>query len=253
ANGFFLDDGTLIVPFRCIPFSFKDGKFQLNLDEVKVVHDKIEYPVDFPNDLDPDNADRTDLCLLKIKGAIAGIEKFEPLPSTIPLKEGMTAYFAGYHSHQPTLAFHKGMISSLFTENGVQYFTIDQSFDSIHSGGPILIQYEGKLYLAGVLMDPEMSSEMSKGIHVEHLSELRKNEGENSSVILSKERLPLIPRSKVLEVLKENGWELFHGAGAFEIYTKGREDLSIPRAEQIEHEKAAEIMQKAQENPRRFR
>jgi len=70
------------------------------------------------------------------------------------LEEGMAVYFGGFPLSQKIATFHKGMISSISGgTNGVpQHFTIDGTVVPGNSGGPVLVQKEGKLYLAGVIV-----------------------------------------------------------------------------------------------------
>jgi hypothetical protein len=89
----------------------------------------------------------------------------------------MKVYFAGYPLGQDTVTFHKGIISSITEDQGIKRFTIDGTVVPGNSGGPVVIQYEGKLYLIGVITSEvaDFSPEDQKTIAImKALSEIKR-------------------------------------------------------------------------------
>lgn len=154
ATGFFLDAvGSLVSVFHILPLSNKtNGTFEVNCKSVSVTYKGKQYDVGFPAGFDANVAKKLDLCVLKINN-LEGLSTpfFELLPNEINIREGMKAYFAGFPLTQTTLTFHKGSISSIFTQNSAQYFTVDGTVVPGNSGGPVITLYEGKPYLSGVI------------------------------------------------------------------------------------------------------
>jgi hypothetical protein len=152
-SGFFINEsGLLVTTFHCLTKTLlAGGQFSVNPNELTVFLDGKEYKVKFPPDFDASKANELDLCLLQIQSH----EKiktscFELLPTSLAPAEGMKTYFAGFPLTQTAITFHKGLLS-FFQANGSQYFTIDGTVVPGNSGGPVVIQHEGEVYLAGVI------------------------------------------------------------------------------------------------------
>jgi hypothetical protein len=154
ASGFFINEkGLLVTNVHCLKKEVQNGGgFTLFCEGSQVMYKGIKYAVRFPENFNATRADELDLCLLQLLSAdTIPTDCFDLLPTSIPLKEGMKAFFAGFPLTQSVLTFHKGHISSIFTKNHAQYFTIDGTVVPGNSGGPVIIMHENKLYLAGVI------------------------------------------------------------------------------------------------------
>ena len=153
ASGFFINEkGLLVTTFHCLPLKeFEGGDFDADLSCVEVVYNDQRYQVKFPENFNATKARALDLCLLQVKSDNLQTEYFEPLPPRHRLEEGVKTYFAGFPLTQSVPTFHKGLISSVFTKNGAQYFTIDGTVVPGNSGGPVIVVDQKNLYLAGVI------------------------------------------------------------------------------------------------------
>jgi hypothetical protein len=153
-SGFFINEtGLLATTFHCLTKTqLQDGGFSINSDELRVIHNGQRYKVQFPPDFDFSKADFFDLCLLQVNfPEPTKTSCFDLLPPEIPINEGMKTYFAGFPLTQSVITCHKGLISSIFHANNTQYFTIDGTVVPGNSGGPVVIQHQGVLYLAGII------------------------------------------------------------------------------------------------------
>ncbi|MCB1084912.1 MAG: trypsin-like peptidase domain-containing protein, partial [Chlamydiia bacterium] len=139
-------DGRVVTVMHSL--LFKNG--QASADDLWVGNQGTPY---FPTFLkcNPHNGVRLDMCVFEAKIPIDMSAPIEFLPDTFVLKEGMKVYFAGYPLSQSVETFHKGRISSVSIENGIRYFTIDGTVVPGNSGGPVVIQIDGKLYIAGMI------------------------------------------------------------------------------------------------------
>ncbi len=79
---------------------------------------------------------------------------FKIIDDSFILREGMKVYFGGYPFSQNSITFGKGLISSIEkdSETGVQHFIIDGTSVAGNSGSPVFIQYQGNVYLVGIVV-----------------------------------------------------------------------------------------------------
>lgn len=153
-SGFFINkEGLLVTAFHCLSTTtLPNNQFSVNPDELTVAYCGRNYSVGFPPGFNASRAKELDLCLLKIKcEESVATDYFELLPSFASIKEGMKTYFAGFPLTQTSITFHTGSISSIFEKNNAKHFTIDGTVVPGNSGGPVIIQNECNLYLAGVI------------------------------------------------------------------------------------------------------
>lgn len=125
-------------------------------DEVQVQRDQEEIPyfLQAMTTLDQNqvNAGILDLLVLKTQIPAEQIACLPNIPSNFELQVGMKIFFAGYPLGQATATFHKGIISSISKDDqGIIRFTIDGTVVPGNSGGPVVLQYAGNLYLIGVI------------------------------------------------------------------------------------------------------
>lgn len=125
------------------------------LDSVQVIsHQQKESPF-FPevvSNINLDRAQMIDLCTFVQSVELKEGEEYLPLlPESVPLKEGMEVYFAGFPLGHDQITFHKGMISSIIAHKGYQEFTIDGTIVPGNSGGPVILLHENRPYLVGMI------------------------------------------------------------------------------------------------------
>ncbi|MCE5317884.1 MAG: serine protease [Parachlamydia sp.] len=149
ATGFFVSQTELVTAFHILPLTEQGTQFTVCSDNVKVTHAGKQYHVTFSPGFNSTKGREIDLCVLTIDGKITPQNFFSFLP--IPLQEGMNAYFAGFPLTQSVITFHKGSISSIYQKNNTQYFTIDGTVVPGNSGGPVVIQHQNQVYLAGII------------------------------------------------------------------------------------------------------
>ena len=119
-----------------------------DLDFITIVRGDVDYFPSASDDLNEHNTKALDLYSLQTRiSDYSAITNFSG-----ELREGMSVYFSGYPLGQESMTFHKGTISSttLLTD-GVQSFTIDGTVVPGCSGGPVVVQDEGNVYLIGVI------------------------------------------------------------------------------------------------------
>jgi hypothetical protein len=168
ASGFFINEtGLLVTTFHCIEIeTLEGGLWAAHPKNATVIYNGRRYRVGCPMNFNASRARVLDLCLLQIEAAELGELKtscFKLLPDSFQIQEGMKAYFAGFPLTQSVLTFHKGHISSIFTQGSAQYFTIDGTVVQGNSGGPVVVVDRNHLYVAGVIfsevadLDPAFS------------------------------------------------------------------------------------------------
>ncbi len=146
SSGFFIDKDVVLTAAHNVPI--RNGKFLPDL--LQIEHKETPtHPQQLPS-TNEIHAKILDLYPMKTDCAIAD-ELIPLLPDNVELKEGMKVYFAGYPLGQDTVTFHRGMISSISKIDNIREFTIDGTVVPGNSGGPVVVKYEGKPYLAGVI------------------------------------------------------------------------------------------------------
>lgn len=153
SSGFFIGKGTILTVAHNIPMEKVEGKDRFTTDYVQIdsAHQHKPY---FPKSSDgivQEHAKALDLYAIEHEIQLSDLNEIPILSAEIPLKEGMKVYFAGYPLGQDTVTFHKGTISSITENQGIRRFTIDGTVVPGNSGGPVVIQHEGKIYLVGVI------------------------------------------------------------------------------------------------------
>lgn len=145
ATGFWMDKNVILTVRHNIP----NG----STDTVQVQWGDPEKPFFCrPKDEMVDqHSQMLDLYCMETVREIGQDQLIPTLPDNIPLEEGMKVYFAGYPLGQDQITLHKGTISSITVEDGIRHFTIDGTVVPGNSGGPVVIQHAGQLYLAGVI------------------------------------------------------------------------------------------------------
>ncbi len=125
---------------------------------------RTSYSLKHSGDYKIDEANRLALKLFESYGRVDyGVGCLEMAPAEIVPREGMKVYFAGFPLCQRKLTFHRGYISSVSTDGGISSFTIDGTVVHGHSGGPVAIQKNGKLYVLGIIVSQITDSdEMSE-------------------------------------------------------------------------------------------
>jgi len=168
SSGFFLSSDIAISTFHSATGMFMhhhtNGKVSVDNEAISVRYDgedsagSVYYADHKPKDM-LDKSIQLDLLGIKVENTKD--KKVFPLID-FELKEGMTVYYGGFPLSQSVVTLHKGTISSIdSTQDGVSYFTIDGTVVPGNSGGPVLVQKDGELYLAGVMvaevadLDPE--------------------------------------------------------------------------------------------------
>lgn len=193
ASGFLLDkDGTVLTVAHNILFN-NPNFVQLNYNNSSPVT-LFPSPLKF---LNQNNAKILDLFALQTNISMNDVLPF--LPEAIKLHEGMKVYFAGFPLGHEKITFHKGVISSLNNDQGIEEFTIDGTVVPGNSGGPVVVLHEGTPHLIGV-----MTSEMAD---------------------FSPEDLKTIQIMKGLKELKESKTEQNQSTNAMTINSEG---LTVP-------------------------
>lgn len=152
ASGVLLNaSGRVLSVMHNIPIVDVGAEKQYTLNGVELVYNKTVYKPQFPQKFIGPNAHRLDLSLLQTDIKVEEESCIPLLPADFQLKEGMKVYFAGFPLTQSSITFHRGMISSISEDNGTRRFTIDGTVVPGNSGGPVIIQVDGKLYIAGII------------------------------------------------------------------------------------------------------
>ena len=149
----FVFKGTLLTVAHNIPIEKRDDKHKFTTTYVQVHHSSREKPY-FPkasDDIIEEHAKALDLFSMKSEILLSESDVIPVLPDEIQLKEGIKVYFAGYPLGHDKVTFHKGTISSVSECKGIKRFTIDGTVVPGNSGGPVVIQHQGKVYLVGVI------------------------------------------------------------------------------------------------------
>ncbi|WP_316355608.1 S1 family peptidase [Candidatus Neptunichlamydia sp. REUL1] len=117
---------------------------------VTIQHKDKAYLAKWSGDNDLKKAEYYDCCFFNVVD-----EKFPEITPIPTLSEdidpGEEVYFAGYPLNQEDPSFHKGTVSSYTNREGLSYFHIDASILPGNSGGPVFIEKDKTLYLAGVI------------------------------------------------------------------------------------------------------
>ncbi len=159
SSGFFLSNDVAISTFHSATGMFMhhhtNGKVSVDNEAISVRYDgegsagSVYYADHEPKDMLEKSMQ---LDLLGIKVENTKDKKVFPLID-FELKEGMTVYYGGFPLSQNVVTLHKGTISSIdSTKDGVNYFTVDGTVVPGNSGGPVLVQKDYELYLAGVMV-----------------------------------------------------------------------------------------------------
>lgn len=177
ASGFVFSPHIVITTYHSVnqdifaPIPESD-QFRLSFKYLKIESKKVNnllrcsraitMPKDCPSDQRQQYEDRfldksaaLDLISLCVTHESFGsMETFPLIPENFTLKEGMKVYLAGFPLGQTSPTFHKGIISSVLVDskNITTGFTIDGTIVAGNSGGPVLVEHEGTLYLAGVIV-----------------------------------------------------------------------------------------------------
>ena len=168
SSGFFISNNIAISTFHSATGMFMhhhtNGRVSIDHEAISVRFDgenstgSIHYAEHTPKNMIEKSMQ---LDLLGIKVENTKDKKVFPLID-FELKEGMSVYYGGFPLSQSVVTMHKGTISSIdSSKDGVSYFTVDGTVVPGNSGGPILVQKDGELYLAGVMvaevadLDPE--------------------------------------------------------------------------------------------------
>jgi V8-like Glu-specific endopeptidase len=167
ASGFLLNKtGTMLTVAHNLPRD--DGKFSIEAVQINASPEDMPYFPSVTYGLNEEKAIDLDICSLESGMRSSELETIPLLPEDIKLREGMKVYFAGYPLGQSVVTFHKGIISSIKVEENINRFTIDGTVVPGNSGGPVLIQEEGNIYLAGMITSEitDLSSEDQKTIRI---------------------------------------------------------------------------------------
>lgn len=141
-------------------FPIPVGNENIHVSEAEVhclnnVEDDLDYELEEGYYIDNyfEKCRKLDIIALQPKVSIQE-SAFQTISDDFVLKEGMKVYFGGYPLSQSSITFGKGFISSIEidSESGVRHFTIDGTSAAGNSGSPIFIQYEGNVYLIGVIV-----------------------------------------------------------------------------------------------------
>lgn len=173
ASGFFLNKELVVTAFHCIcPDGFKleleNERIKLDANTLKVEFKQKEYSLSFIRPIEDDyyddqedlmdfvfldKAQELDLIAFSSDEEVEG-DFFKIIPEDFVLKEGMKVYLAGFPLSQTIPTFHRGIISSIKkdSQGNSMSFTIDGTIVAGNSGGPVLIQHEGELLLAGIIV-----------------------------------------------------------------------------------------------------
>ncbi len=175
SSGFLLTkNGTMVTVAHNVPLN--DPVVQLDL--AGAINPLFPEPI---KSINPKNAIALDLYAFE-----TGIEvgsALPILPEAVKLHEGMKVFFAGFPFGHEKITFHKGVISSLTTTQGVVEFTIDGTVVPGNSGGPVVALHENIPYLIGMITSEmaDFSSEDLKTIAMmKALKELKETEERNN-------------------------------------------------------------------------
>jgi V8-like Glu-specific endopeptidase len=155
ASGFFINhEGTILTAAHNIPQEKVNEAFRFTTDYVQINYahqERAYFPCSTP-DIIQQHAEALDLYSIRLDDHRIKQEDIIPfLPKEISLTEGMKVYFAGFPLGQDKVTFHKGIISSITENQGITRFTIDGTVVPGNSGGPVVIQHQGRVYLIGVI------------------------------------------------------------------------------------------------------
>lgn len=164
SSSFCIDrEGTLLTVAHNVPLETVSQEELSTTDGVQVFLGDAAKP-HFPDPIEGivhQHAKTLDLFLMRSDIQLTEEKVIPMLPESIRLKVGMKVYFAGYPLGQKSLTFHKGIISSITENEGIRRFTIDGTVVPGNSGGPVVVQIDGELFIAGVItseiadFDPE--------------------------------------------------------------------------------------------------
>jgi len=186
SSGFFINhEGTILTVAHNIPEEKADERVQFTTDYVQIDYGIQGTPYfSQPSDgIVQGHAKVLDLYSMESKIQLSESSVVPILPEDIQLQEGMKVYFAGYPLSQDTVTFHKGTISSITEDQGIKRFTIDGTVVPGNSGGPVVIQYKGHVYLVGVITSEvaDFSPEDQKTIAImKALSEIKRKQPQAS-------------------------------------------------------------------------
>lgn len=183
ASGFFCslnNEGFIVTAFHVVP-EVSPGNYSVK--DVTMKTRGSGFKLAPPPVFNGNRAKELDICLLKPTQCIGEqtqdirFDIFDLLPYNQPVVEGMKVYFSGYPLTLSNITFHKGTISSVFRKNGIDYFTIDGTVVPGNSGGPVVVQIDGKLYLAGVIFSEVVHLDPNFLYLENALAELKKTGG----------------------------------------------------------------------------
>ncbi len=187
-SGFFLDKETILTATHSIPFNSEDRLFAM--EYVQVSYPQQEKPY-FPEPSDgiiKDHAVELDVFSMKSEAQLEKeeVDPIKLLPDDLFLQEGMKVYFAGYPLGQGKATFHKGIVSSISEDRGTRRFTIDGTVVPGNSGGPVVTQFDGKVYLVGVITAEvaDFTPEDRKTIAIMQALKNKRNESPNTNAPL---------------------------------------------------------------------
>jgi hypothetical protein len=194
ASGFVFSPKLIITTYHSIsgdlwePIPAEPGQFKLKLDDIQIESKKVNelltcgLGIPRPQNCPPDQKQKyTDsffskskaldlICLTVTHESLANVDTFPLIPENFTLKEGMKVYLAGFPLRQTSPTFHKGIISSVLVDskNITTGFTIDGTIVAGNSGGPVFVEHQGTLYLAGVIVAEvaDLDAEFHKTTHI---------------------------------------------------------------------------------------
>ena len=120
---------------------------------IEVYHSSGKYTVREHPELNTEKVNDTQLKVFECYGLISPKISFLKLtpPDIRPIRAGVKVYFAGNPLSSKGIIFHRGTISGGCHIAGNHFFTIDGTVVKGFSGGPVAIQHEGLVYLAGII------------------------------------------------------------------------------------------------------
>ena len=131
-----------------------------NIENVTIYHSTGDYSVVTPEGMIAEKVASIGLRIFSCRGEInPDLTYFNLLPEHLdPLAPGKEVFFAGWPLSLHDLAFHRGSISGLKDLDGIRTYTIDGTVVQGFSGGPVVIEHGGDLFLAAIIKSQLVAS-----------------------------------------------------------------------------------------------